>query len=95
MRKEITIAAEPRDYAARMKPAGCARQGSAPAVLYGAGGDAVAVAINPKEINRILHSKTGHNTIFDIAREGRRNHAGHDRRLAERSDQGNICCTST
>ncbi len=50
-----------------MKRGGCACQGSAPAVLYGAGGDAVAVAVSPKEINRILHSKTGHNTIFNMA----------------------------
>jgi large subunit ribosomal protein L25 len=28
------------------------------------------VAIKPKEINRILHSKTGHNTIFDLAVTG-------------------------
>ena len=53
-----------------MKRGGCARQGSAPAVLYGAGGDAVAVAVNPKEVNRILHSKTGHNTIFNLAVTG-------------------------
>ncbi len=45
-------------------------QGSAPAVLYGAGGEAVAVAVSPKEINKILHSKTGHNTIFNLAVKG-------------------------
>ncbi len=39
-------------------------------MLYGAGGDAVAVAVSPKEINRILHSKTGHNTIFNLAVKG-------------------------
>ena len=30
----------------------------------------MAVAVNPKEINRILHSKTGHNTIFNLAVTG-------------------------
>jgi large subunit ribosomal protein L25 len=39
-------------------------------VLYGTGGDAVALAVNPKEVTRILNSKTGHNTIFDIAVKG-------------------------
>ena len=53
-----------------MKRAGCASAGQAPAVLYGAGGDAVAVAVSPKEINKILHSKTGHNTIFNLAVKG-------------------------
>ena len=70
MRKEITIAAEPRELRGKNEARRLRAKGSAPAVLYGAGGDAVAVAINPKEINRILHSKTGHNTIFDIAVRG-------------------------
>ncbi len=41
-------------------------QGRIPAVLYGARKDAVAVSLDPKQIQRILHSETGHNTIFDL-----------------------------
>jgi len=67
MRKEITIVAEQRTLRGKNEARRLRVSGSAPAVLYGAGGDSVAVAIKPKEINRILHSKTGHNTIFDIA----------------------------
>jgi large subunit ribosomal protein L25 len=70
MRKEITVAAEPRELRGKNEARRLRAKGAAPAVLYGAGGDAVAVAINPKEINRILHSKTGHNTIFDVAVTG-------------------------
>jgi large subunit ribosomal protein L25 len=40
--------------------------GKIPAVLYGAGHDAVAVEVDPKQISRILFSETGQNTIFDI-----------------------------
>ena len=40
--------------------------GKIPAVLYGAGKDAVAVEVDPKQISRILFSETGQNTIFDI-----------------------------
>ena len=40
--------------------------GSIPAVLYGAGQDAIAVEVDPKQISRILFSETGHNTIFDV-----------------------------
>ena len=40
--------------------------GKIPAVLYGAGHDAVAVEVDPKQISRILFSETGHNTIFDV-----------------------------
>ena len=41
--------------------------GKIPAVLYGAGHEAVAVEVDPKQIEGILFSSTGHNTIFDVA----------------------------
>jgi large subunit ribosomal protein L25 len=44
--------------------------GKIPAVVYGAGQDAVAVAVDPKVITKILHSESGHNTIFDLNVEG-------------------------
>jgi large subunit ribosomal protein L25 len=44
--------------------------GSIPAVIYGAGKDAVAVTVDPKQITRILHSESGHNTIFDVDIKG-------------------------
>jgi large subunit ribosomal protein L25 len=40
--------------------------GKIPAVVYGAGQDSVAVSVDPKIITRILHSDSGHNTIFDL-----------------------------
>jgi large subunit ribosomal protein L25 len=44
--------------------------GKIPAVIYGAGQDAVAVTVDPRAITRILHSDAGHNTIFDLNVEG-------------------------
>ncbi len=44
--------------------------GKIPAVLYGAGHESVAVELDPKQILRILHSESGHNTIFDVDVEG-------------------------
>jgi large subunit ribosomal protein L25 len=44
--------------------------GKIPAVVYGAGQDAVAVTVDPKVITKILHSESGHNTIFDLNIEG-------------------------
>jgi large subunit ribosomal protein L25 len=44
--------------------------GKIPAVLYGAGHDAIAVEVDPKQISRILFSETGHNTIFDVQVNG-------------------------
>jgi large subunit ribosomal protein L25 len=40
--------------------------GRIPAVLYGAKKHTLAVSVDPKQISRILHSESGHNTIFDI-----------------------------
>jgi len=40
--------------------------GKIPAVVYGAGQDAVAVTVDPRVITKILHSDSGHNTIFDL-----------------------------
>ena len=45
-------------------------EGKIPAVVYGAGLEAVAVAVDPKVVTRILHSESGHNTIFDLNVEG-------------------------
>jgi large subunit ribosomal protein L25 len=45
-------------------------EGKIPATVYGAGIDAVAVTVDPKVVTKILHSESGHNTIFDLNVEG-------------------------
>lgn len=44
--------------------------GLVPAVVYGAGQESVAITVDPKQITKILHSESGHNTIFDLNIEG-------------------------
>jgi large subunit ribosomal protein L25 len=46
------------------------KQGSIPAIVYGAGKAPVPVSVDPKQIFRILKSDSGHNTIFDLALDG-------------------------
>jgi large subunit ribosomal protein L25 len=70
MRKEITVTAEPRESRGKNEARRLRVKGFAPAVLYGANAPAVAVAVSPKEVNKILHSITGHNTIFNLALQG-------------------------
>lgn len=70
MRKDITIVAEPRSSRGKNEARRLRVAGQAPGVLYGAGGEAVAVAVSPKEVNKILHSNTGHNTIFNLSVTG-------------------------
>ena len=70
MRKDITVEAQTRDSRGKNEARRLRASGAAPGVLYGPGGDAVPVAVNPKEVGRILHSKSGHNTIFNLAVKG-------------------------
>ena len=66
MRRDITITAEPRDSRGKNEARRLRARGMAPAVVYGAGSDPVAVSVVPKEVHGILRSKSGHNTIFNI-----------------------------
>jgi large subunit ribosomal protein L25 len=46
------------------------RTGMVPAVLYGGRKDSVALAVNAKQVARILRSESGHNTIFSVRVSG-------------------------
>lgn len=70
MRRDITIAAEPRGSRGKNEARRLRASGAMPAILYGGAAEPEAVAVSPKEIARILHSKTGHNTIFNLALSG-------------------------
>ena len=66
MRKDITVNAEVRSTRGKNEAHRTRRAGQIPAVVYGAYKDAIAVAVNPKEINKIVRSSTGFNTIFNL-----------------------------
>lgn len=70
MRRDITIVAEPRDSRGKNEARRLRARGFAPAIVYGAGKDPAAVSIDPVQITRILHSKSGHNTIFNVEIKG-------------------------
>lgn len=46
--------------------------GKIPAVVYGAGKDTSNITLDPRQVLRILHSESGHNTIFDLEFAGDR-----------------------
>lgn len=70
MIKDITINANSRSGAGKSDARRLRAQGLIPAAVYGGGDEAVAIAVNAKEIANILRSDTGHNTIFKIALSG-------------------------
>jgi len=73
MRKDITIAAESRDSRGKNEARRLRVKGAMPAVLYGGTAGPEAIAVNPKEVTKILNSKTGHNTIFNLSVTGKEN----------------------
>ncbi|HVZ60751.1 MAG TPA: 50S ribosomal protein L25 [Terriglobales bacterium] len=69
------IEAKPRQADGKNVARRARRAGQLPAVVYGARKEPVTVALDPKQITRILHSETGHNTILDLQLEGERTKA--------------------
>jgi len=67
---ENTITAEARKAGGKNDARRVRKTGMVPAAVYGAGKDPVAVTVDPKAVNKILRSETGHNTIFDLAVNG-------------------------
>jgi large subunit ribosomal protein L25 len=64
------LEAQPRTAGNKNDARRVRRAGKIPAVLYGAGKDTMSLSLDPRQVARILHSETGHNTIFDLALNG-------------------------
>lgn len=64
------LEAQPREAGNKNAARRVRRGGKVPGVLYGAGKDALSLSVDPRQVLRILHSQTGHNTIFDLAMDG-------------------------
>ncbi|MFZ0801956.1 MAG: 50S ribosomal protein L25 [Terriglobales bacterium] len=64
------LEAQPRTAGTKNDARRVRREGKVPAVLYGAGKQALSVSLDPRQISRILRSASGHNTIFELAMGG-------------------------
>jgi large subunit ribosomal protein L25 len=69
------LEAQPRTPGTKNDARRVRRDGKIPAVVYGAGKSAVPVAVDPRQVSRILHSETGHNSVFDLAVDGEKTKA--------------------
>ena len=67
---DTSLIAERRDSRGRNEAVRLREKGQIPAVLYGGKDGAVAVAVNPKELSRLLHSQSGVNTLIALKLEG-------------------------
>jgi large subunit ribosomal protein L25 len=73
--EQNSLEAQPRTPGTKNDARRVRKQGKVPAVVYGAGKDAMPVSVDPRQVSRILHSATGHNTVFDLALDGERTKA--------------------
>src|SRR6266850_5705369 len=64
------LEAHPREAGTKNDARRVRREGKVPGVVYGAGKDSLSVSVDPRQVLRILHSETGHNTIFDLTLNG-------------------------
>jgi len=69
------LEAQQRDAGTKNDARRVRREGKIPAVVYGAGKQAMPVSVDPRQVSRILHSETGHNSVFDLALDGERTKA--------------------
>jgi large subunit ribosomal protein L25 len=69
---EFVVAAESRTESGKSSNRRLRSRGLIPGVVYGAGREAVPVAVSPAEIIGILRSHSGENTLFDLDVGGER-----------------------
>ena len=73
--EQSILEAQPRTPGTKNDARRVRRDGKIPAVVYGAGKQSLPVSVDPRQVSRILHSQTGHNTVFDLAVDGERTKA--------------------
>jgi len=73
VRTNITVAADVRASRGKNEARRTRRDGQIPAVVYGAHEDPVSIAVNPRDVLKIVHSSTGYNTIFNLQINGGEN----------------------
>lgn len=71
MVQAVTVEAEPRETFGKNASRRARRNGRIPGVVYGGGGPAIPVEIDPRQIRAVVHSEAGHNAIFTLDIRGK------------------------
>lgn len=68
--ENLVVEAQAREAKTKNVARRVRKAGRVPAVVYGAKKEPLAVSVDPKQINRVMQSASGHNTIFDLQLDG-------------------------
>ncbi|MBV8205910.1 MAG: 50S ribosomal protein L25 [Acidobacteria bacterium] len=68
--ENLSVQAVPRQPNGKNEARRERQKGRLPGVLYGASKQPVTISLDPRQIARVLHSESGHNTVFDLAVDG-------------------------
>jgi large subunit ribosomal protein L25 len=63
---KVIVEAAPRAQRGKNEARRLRQTGRVPAVLYGGKGQSVTLSVNAKQVNAILRSESGHNTLFQV-----------------------------
>jgi len=63
---KVIVEAAPRTSRGKNEARRLRVTGRVPAVLYGGKGQAITLSVNAKQVNAILRSESGHNTLFQV-----------------------------
>jgi large subunit ribosomal protein L25 len=66
MAEKVTVKAEKREMAGKGYSRRLRQDGKVPVVVYGGGGESVAVSAELKQLAAILRSDSGYNTVFSL-----------------------------
>ena len=68
---KVVVEAAPRAERGKNEARRLRATGRVPAVLYGGKGQAITLSVNTKQVNAILRSESGHNTLFQVDLNGK------------------------
>jgi large subunit ribosomal protein L25 len=69
--QKVIVEAAPRHQRGKNEARRLRATGRVPAVLYGGKGQAITLSVNAKQVNTILRSESGHNTLFQVDLNGK------------------------
>lgn len=69
--EQLTVEAEPRQERGKNRARQLRQSGRVPGVVYGGRAESIPLSVDPRAVEKILHSDAGHNAVFTLTIKGR------------------------